>query len=96
MKDFVPTAEIGTAPHTETVETSYSSEDIFFATEAAAQAAAESTVKELFRKAGEKRGLVVTIATVVVAGAGVAAVAAWKSPVGRKARNKIANAIKAE
>ena len=78
------------------MQTPYSSEDIFFATEAAAQAAAESTVKELFRKAGEKRGLVVTIATAVVAGAGIAAVAAWKSPVGRKARNKIANAIKAE
>lgn len=78
------------------MQTSYSSEDIFFATEAAAQAAAESTVKELFRKAGEKHGSVVTIATAVVAVAGIAAVAAWKSPVGRKARNKIANAIKSE
>jgi hypothetical protein len=71
-------------------------DDIFFATEAAAQAAAENTVQELYRRAGEQRSIAVGIATAVVTGAGIAAIAAWKSPVGRKVRNKIANAIKAE
>lgn len=78
------------------LHTLYPTDDIFFATEAAAQAAAENTVQELYRRAGEQRTIAVGIATAVVTGAGIAAIAAWKSPVGRKVRNKIANAIKAE
>jgi hypothetical protein len=88
--------EISTTPHTPTVHNFYPSEDIFFATEAAAQAAAENTVQELYRRAGEQRSVAVGIASVVVTGTAVAAIAAWKSPMGRKVRNKIANAIKAE
>ena len=74
----------------------YPSEDVFFATEAAAQAAAESTVQELYRRAGEQRSVAAGIASTVVIATGVAAIAAWKSPMGRKVRDKIANAIKAE
>ena len=65
----------------------------FFAAEYAAQAAAENTVEELYRRAGaNQKGL----ATAVVVATGIAVVAAWKSPLGRKVRNKIAEAIKAE
>lgn len=71
-------------------------DDTFFAAEYAAQAAAENTVDALYRRAGEQRGTATGCAVAAVA-VGVAIVAyAWKSPLGRKARNKIANAIKAE
>ena len=67
--------------------------DTFFAAEYAAQAAAESTIDELYRRAAQERNASVAIATVAFAAASVAAVAAWKSPFGVKIRKKVAIAI---
>lgn len=44
----------------------------------------------------EQRSLSAAIAGPVLVAVGLAAVAAWRSPLGRKARNKIAAAIKAD
>lgn len=71
-------------------------DDIFFATEAAAQAAAEATAEKLAFWQAEKQSAAAAVAAIAIASAGVAAIAAWKSPLGRKVRNKIVNAIKAE
>lgn len=65
----------------------------FFAAEAAAQAAAENTVDRLYARAGQERNAQAAIATAVVIGVGLAATAAWKSPLGVKIRSKVAKAI---
>lgn len=71
-------------------------DNVFFAAELAAEAAAERTVDSLYARAGEQRGAAAGIAVAVIAITGVTAAAIWKSPLGRKVRNRIANAIKAE
>ena len=62
----------------------------------AAEMAAEATVDELYKRAAQERNASVAIATVALAATSVAVVAAWRSELGRKVRNKIAEAIKAE
>jgi hypothetical protein len=71
-------------------------DDTFFAAEYAAQAAAERTVDNLYARADQARNVQAAVATAVVVAAGVAISAAWRSQLGRKVRNKIATAIKAE
>jgi len=59
----------------------------------AAEAAAESTVDRLYKRAAEDKSPLVGLATVAIAATGLAAVAAWKSPLGVKVRAKVAKAI---
>lgn len=68
----------------------------FFAAEMAAEAAAQNTVDELYRRASAQATGSRAVALVAAVSIAAAATAAWRSPLGRKARNKIAAAIKAD
>jgi hypothetical protein len=79
----------------QSMQTLYPSDD-FFTAEETAQAAAEALVDTLYRRAGEQRAAAAGVAVAAIA-TGVAVTAyAWKSQWGRKLRNKVAAAIKAE
>lgn len=71
-------------------------DNVFFAAEMAAEAAAERTVDSLYARADQARATQAAVATAVVIAAGVAIGAAWRSPLGRKVRNKIVEAIKTD
>lgn len=68
-------------------------DDVFFAAEMAAESAAQRTVDSLYNRAAASSSNSAAGVTAVVAVVSIAAIGLWVSPLGVKARKKIAAAI---